>query len=82
MEMNYTLGSVVTIGEDDYRIVPPHNLNAACIGCSFKGYDGCEAPATVPCSCPIRIYIRVTSIYRDRQKKNKFIEFLNKIIND
>lgn len=82
MKMNYTLGSVVTIGDEDYRIVPPHNLNAVCTGCAFKGHDGCAAPITVPCSYPSRIYLLVTPIYRERPKKNTFINFFNKIINN
>ena len=67
-EMNYTFGSVVTIGRDDYRVLPPHNLNALCEKCRFKIKGICEAPTSLPCAQPSRIYVQVTEKYRKRSK--------------
>ena len=84
--MNYTLGSIVTIGNEDYKIVPPRNLNATCDGCDFRVPDNifsghCEAPDYVPCACPSRTYKKVTDQYRTRGKKS-FRNFIKYIINN
>ena len=66
--MNYTLGSIVTIDNEDYKIVPPRNLTALCDGCDFKGQHECEAPARVPCAFPSRTYVKVTELYREPRR--------------
>ena len=79
-DMNYTLGSIVTIGLDDYKIVPPRNLNSLCEGCDFKINGICEAPAYAPCAQPSRIYIKVTEKYRPERPKRTIWGFIKWII--
>ena len=81
MEMNYTLGSIVTIGNEDYKIVPPRNLAALCEGCDFKHKRECHAPSSVPCAYPSRIYVKVTEKYRERPKRS-ILGFIKWIINN
>lgn len=78
--MNYTLGSIVTIYNEDYKIVPPRNLTALCEGCDFKKGE-CQAPSGLPCTCPSRTYKKVTDQYRERPKKT-ILSFLKFIINN
>ena len=78
--MNYKLGDIVTIGNEDYKIVPPRNLTALCDGCDFK-QGVCQAPDYVPCACPSRTYKKVTDQYRTRGKKS-FRNFIKYIINN
>ena len=68
--MNYKLGDIVTIGNEDYKIVLPRNLTAQCEGCDFKIKGICEAPACAQCAAPSRIYVRVTDQYRERRKRS------------
>ncbi len=84
--MNYNIGSVVTIDNEDYKIVPPRNLTATCDGCDFRipdnTYSGhCGAPDKLPCTYPSRIYKKVTDQHRDKEKKT-FKNFIKYIINN
>lgn len=81
METNYVFGNIVTIGNDDYKIIPPRNLTATCDGCDFKINKICEAPAYVPCAQPSRIYIKVTNKYRPERVKKTLFGFVKWIIN-
>lgn len=81
MEMNYTLGSVVTIEENDYVILPPRNLTAPCEGCDFKKNRECHAPVSIPCAHPNRIYRKVTKDYRTIKKPSVW-GFIKWIINN
>lgn len=81
--MNYKLGDIVTIGNDDYKIVPPRCLTNTCDGCSFRVIDDmprghCEAGGKVPCAAPSRIYVKVTEQFRERPKRSisDFIKFI------
>ena len=85
MKMNYTLGSIVTIDNEDYKIVPPRCLTNTCDGCSFRVMDDmprghCEADEKIPCAKPSRIYVKVTEQCRTREKKS-FRNFIKYIIN-
>jgi len=80
----YELGDTVKINGEDYKIVPPRNLNNACDGCSFRVNEAppkghCEASEKIPCIRPSRIYVKVTPEYRVREK-NKFKNFIKYII--